>query len=84
MRKIKIIIFEILLSKNKPNPLQFAIPECKIVHAILEKDWDFAYIISGQPERYIYNCGEDCHDCEMVRKLPNFFLRKFEEHLLKR
>lgn len=40
-------------------PIQFAIPEVKIVEQIPEKERDFAFIIPGKLETYIYNSEED-------------------------
>ena len=39
----------------KPEPIQFSIPETKIVSSAPAKDTDFAYIITGQLSTYIYN-----------------------------
>lgn len=40
--------------KSEPHPIQFAVPECKVVTAIPEKDQDFAFIIPGKVDTYIY------------------------------
>src|SRR5579862_5558247 len=40
-------------------PIQFSIPEHKIVKEIPEKDRDFAHIIPGDPNTYIYTDEED-------------------------
>jgi hypothetical protein len=46
--------FEVGYSQEKPFPIQFGIPEVKIVHKIPEKTRDFAYIIPGDLKTYIY------------------------------
>lgn len=38
-----------------PFPLQFSIPACKVIRQIPKKDQDFAYLIPGQLETYIYD-----------------------------
>lgn len=43
----------------EPYPIQFSIPESKIVDKIPEKDRDFAYIIPGKLDTYIYNEESD-------------------------
>src|SRR5579862_7558259 len=42
------------LGYGYPYPLQFGIPESKIVRGIPKKDRDFAFIIPRQLETYIY------------------------------
>ncbi len=42
-----------------PIPINFSIPSCKIVTQIPEKDQDFATIIPGKLETYIYSEEED-------------------------
>lgn len=42
-----------------PYSIQFGIPECKIVHSIPHKDRDFAFIIPGQVDTYIYTKEDD-------------------------
>ncbi len=54
------LLFLFLLSlashiQAKPFPIGFSIPECKIVQQIPEKDRDFAYIVPGDLNTYIYN-----------------------------
>lgn len=39
----------------EPKPIQFSIPEVKIVKTIPDKSFDFATIIPGRLETYIYN-----------------------------
>jgi hypothetical protein len=41
--------------ETSPFPIQFAMPESKIVAKIPQKDRDFAHIIPGQFDAYIYN-----------------------------
>lgn len=45
--------------KKGPYPLQFSIPEGKIVSAIPKKDRDFAFIIPGNLSTYIYQQESD-------------------------
>jgi hypothetical protein len=42
-------------NSKSPFPIQFSIPECKIVKNIPKKERDFAYIIPGQKDTYIYD-----------------------------
>lgn len=42
-----------------PYSIQFGIPESKIVNSIPQKDRDFAFIIPGQVDTYIYTKEED-------------------------
>lgn len=42
-----------------PHPIQFSIPECKIVKEIPQKDKDFATIIPGDRSTYIFKTEED-------------------------
>ncbi len=43
-------------------PIQFSIPESKIVKEIPEKDTDFAFIIPGKLETYIYDREADYYE----------------------
>lgn len=43
----------------EPYPIQFAVPESKIVADIPEKALDFAFIVPGRFETYIYKVEED-------------------------
>lgn len=61
--KRKCLSFTILLSLTcnyvtgdncEPHPLQFSIPECKIIKNAPKKELDFAPLIPGQLETYIY------------------------------
>lgn len=45
--------------KAQPFPIQFSIPEIKVVQNIPEKDKDFAYIIPGDTSTYIYQLESD-------------------------
>ncbi len=45
--------------RTRPFPLQFSIPEEKIVREIPAKDRDFAFIVPGQMQTYIYNTESD-------------------------
>lgn len=40
--------------ENRPHPIQFAIPESKIIKEIPEKDLDFSPLIPGRLDTYIY------------------------------
>jgi hypothetical protein len=40
-------------------PIQFSIPECKVVQEIPLKTRDFAIIVPGQPETYIYHAEDE-------------------------
>ena len=42
-----------------PYPIQFAIPESKIVNKIPEKSSDFAFLVPGKLDTYIYNTESD-------------------------
>lgn len=62
-RYLKLLIFS-LLSKSMslqgtPFPMQFSIPESKIVKEIPHKDKDFAFIIPGNLSTYIYKLESD-------------------------
>ena len=46
----------------KPIPFQYSISESKIVQNIPKKDRDFALIIPGKPETYIYSKEKDYYD----------------------
>ena len=45
-----------------PFPIQFSIPESKVVKTIPKKDTDFAFIIPGKAETYIYDNEADYYD----------------------
>lgn len=42
-----------------PTPIQFSIPECKVVQKIPEKDKDFAFLIPGNEKTYIYDSEKE-------------------------
>src|SRR5229473_172617 len=42
-----------------PFPIQFSISETKIVPSIPQKHKDFAFILPGEPQTYIYNKESD-------------------------
>lgn len=52
-------VLALFLSCCEPNPIGFSIPECKIVQRIPEKDQDFAYVIPGQLDTYIFDTEEE-------------------------
>ena len=65
---VKHIIFGLLYSSvcvfadaelPEPYPIQFSIPEAKVVQEIPTKDKDFAFIVPGKLETYIYHKEED-------------------------
>jgi hypothetical protein len=45
-----------------PHPIQFSIPECKIVQKIPTKNRDFAFIIPGDRSTYIYDTEAAYYD----------------------
>lgn len=45
--------------KGKPIPIQFSIPESKVIKSIPHKDRDFAFIIPGKSDTYIYSEEEN-------------------------
>lgn len=56
------LFFILLLTgiiEARPYPIQFSIPESKIVSQIPEKTRDFAFIIPGDKSTYIYNTESD-------------------------
>jgi hypothetical protein len=54
-----LFMVENIVALNGPFPIQFCVPECKIVKEIPVKDRDFAYIIPGKLDTYIYTKEED-------------------------
>ncbi len=61
--QIKFFFFLIILSTSlihpKPQPVQFSISETKVVKSVPNKTRDFAYIVPGKLETYIYDNEED-------------------------
>lgn len=54
--------FFCLLCHADPYPIQFAMPQDKIVKEVPDKDQDFAYIIPGQLNTYIFNNEADYYN----------------------
>lgn len=54
-----LFMIDILCAANEPFPLPYAIPGCKIVQEIPKKDRDFAFIIPGKMDTYIYDSEID-------------------------
>lgn len=52
---LTLTICDIVYPQLGPFPIQFSIPEIKIVETIPHKDRDFAFIVPGQLHTYIYN-----------------------------
>jgi hypothetical protein len=57
----KLIVLPLLLfgSCPKPNPIGFSIPEAKVVEKMPAKDQNFAYVIPGQLNTYIFDSEEE-------------------------
>ena len=57
---ISLLIFHFLQQlAQDPFPIQFSIPECKIIKEIAPKNRDFAFIIPGVAKTYIYKDEQD-------------------------
>ena len=53
------ILLSVCLSDSKPKSIQFSISETKVVNAIPSKTRDFAHIVPGKLETYIYDNEHD-------------------------
>jgi len=56
---IFLCLYQGAVAEAKPYPIQFAIPESKIVQDIPQKDRDFAFIVPGDIRTYVYQNEAD-------------------------
>lgn len=54
-----VVVYGVQLFGQQPFPIQFSIPEVKVVAEIPDKTRDFAYIIPGELHTYIYTKESD-------------------------
>ncbi len=61
MIRLFLFLFPLIMAAD-PFPIQFSIPECKVVKIRPNKDRDFAYIVPGEPSTYIYDTEDTYYE----------------------